>query len=629
MYSQAGVAEHRTSGVESAAAMSAPASQEKNPEKFYPALVVAMRQLCHTHLHFEECVELMGLICVEIDHIHKDNFSLKEVVRSATRPKVRSHERDQTQLETSEAEAVAAVLDKSEKVNKDSTRMCLRPGKHVKDTHGIDLLSGAYVAAETKTCDERPKDIDRLETDITGSLNPFYSGSELTLSTKDQPSLGSSLLTNKPENDFDQVDAVRIKKVSNSKDSLWVSKSSTYPQGATVPDFYSGKGAHNKIAGYGSMHVRAEQESAYDSDFSEPKVIFAVEMPVCASAKESAFIELQSQKESVTQKSQLDPFSQDTLKTYSALNSLEVHPDSTHPSVIVCNQDTVSVVHVSGETETSNQIYRVDLTAHESGEEAGASDSQADSCSIGEEAEFTEDDELEDKGGTVLQSEKRQTSVLKAFKNRHTEGFVDMGPLPSSSVDDHGQFSSSLINPALSSGTESALLTSNLSTIKSSTQDSLSTSNSQSLSETMPTDDSQEVPRVCSGQMKSTHSGHAIQPIASGQSPESLVIPVDRAVHSDDSQITHRHRSTDIPAEPSPESASNTNSGSQELVVKSEPTSIASPSVITSARTTHCVRRYVGDVPLDMSVVKEEADSDNDTDDQHQDTFRRDSNTDR
>lgn len=84
--------------------------QEKDPSQFYPGLIAALRRLCHAHLTFSECVEVMGLICVEIDHMRKDNYSLKEVVCNGSRPKGRVHERDQAQHEAIEADAVSAAL---------------------------------------------------------------------------------------------------------------------------------------------------------------------------------------------------------------------------------------------------------------------------------------------------------------------------------------------------------------------------------------------------------------------------------------------------------------------------------------------------------------------------------------
>ena len=82
----------------------------KDSSQFYPALVRSLRKLCLTYLQFEECVEVMGLICVEIDHKSKHNHSVKEVIRRALLPKQRTHERHQSEQEASEAELVASVL---------------------------------------------------------------------------------------------------------------------------------------------------------------------------------------------------------------------------------------------------------------------------------------------------------------------------------------------------------------------------------------------------------------------------------------------------------------------------------------------------------------------------------------
>lgn len=89
-------------------------SPKKDASKFYPELLITLRRLCHTHLHFEECVELVGLVCVETDHKTKDTYSIKELVKRGLLPKQRTHERQQAELEASEAEFVAAVLSRCE-----------------------------------------------------------------------------------------------------------------------------------------------------------------------------------------------------------------------------------------------------------------------------------------------------------------------------------------------------------------------------------------------------------------------------------------------------------------------------------------------------------------------------------
>ena len=86
----------------------------KDESKFYPELLTTLRRLCHAHLHFEECVELVGLVCVETDRKTKDTYSIKELVKRGLLPRQRTHERHQAELEASEAESVAAVLSRFE-----------------------------------------------------------------------------------------------------------------------------------------------------------------------------------------------------------------------------------------------------------------------------------------------------------------------------------------------------------------------------------------------------------------------------------------------------------------------------------------------------------------------------------
>ncbi|KAL8623220.1 hypothetical protein ACOMHN_041912 [Nucella lapillus] len=85
---------------------------KKNPAEFVPALKKMLRHLCYTYLHFDDCVELVGLICVEIDHKSKDNHSIREVVRRGLVPKERTHERPQCELEANEAELVMRTMSR-------------------------------------------------------------------------------------------------------------------------------------------------------------------------------------------------------------------------------------------------------------------------------------------------------------------------------------------------------------------------------------------------------------------------------------------------------------------------------------------------------------------------------------
>ncbi|XP_050396900.1 uncharacterized protein LOC126815353 [Patella vulgata] len=54
--------------------------ETKNPSLFFPALVRCIHKLCHRHYSFGDCVQVMGLICLEVDNGKKENFSIKEMV---------------------------------------------------------------------------------------------------------------------------------------------------------------------------------------------------------------------------------------------------------------------------------------------------------------------------------------------------------------------------------------------------------------------------------------------------------------------------------------------------------------------------------------------------------------------
>ncbi|CAG5130868.1 unnamed protein product [Candidula unifasciata] len=50
---------------------------------FLPTLIATVRQLCYTHFDFNECIEIVGLLCLEFDKAHKENFSINECVQSS------------------------------------------------------------------------------------------------------------------------------------------------------------------------------------------------------------------------------------------------------------------------------------------------------------------------------------------------------------------------------------------------------------------------------------------------------------------------------------------------------------------------------------------------------------------
>ncbi|XP_005092205.1 uncharacterized protein LOC101861939 [Aplysia californica] len=64
----------------------------KFPEKsFLPALIASIRQLCHTHFSFDECIEIVGLLCLEVDKKKKENFSVNELVKTGIKPALPSY----------------------------------------------------------------------------------------------------------------------------------------------------------------------------------------------------------------------------------------------------------------------------------------------------------------------------------------------------------------------------------------------------------------------------------------------------------------------------------------------------------------------------------------------------------
>lgn len=119
----------------------------KDASKFYPELLTTLRRLCHTYLHFEECVELVGLVCVETDHKTKDTYSIKELVKRGLLPKQRTHERQQAELEASEAKFVAAVLSRSESEGNQSG---LSDTQHPLDSKGL-RSEASSVCGDTST----------------------------------------------------------------------------------------------------------------------------------------------------------------------------------------------------------------------------------------------------------------------------------------------------------------------------------------------------------------------------------------------------------------------------------------------------------------------------------------------
>ncbi|ESO86493.1 hypothetical protein LOTGIDRAFT_235314 [Lottia gigantea] len=54
--------------------------RQKNPSQFFPALVRSIHKLCHRYYSFGDCVQVVGLICLEVDNGKKENFSIKEMV---------------------------------------------------------------------------------------------------------------------------------------------------------------------------------------------------------------------------------------------------------------------------------------------------------------------------------------------------------------------------------------------------------------------------------------------------------------------------------------------------------------------------------------------------------------------
>ena len=51
-------------------------------ENFFPALLKSIRQLCSKHYSFEECIEVVGLLCLEIDKKRKESINVNELVKS-------------------------------------------------------------------------------------------------------------------------------------------------------------------------------------------------------------------------------------------------------------------------------------------------------------------------------------------------------------------------------------------------------------------------------------------------------------------------------------------------------------------------------------------------------------------
>ena len=58
------------------------ASVSKWSEKnFLPALISSIRQLLQRHFDFDECIEVVGLLCIEFDRKRKENFKVNELVK--------------------------------------------------------------------------------------------------------------------------------------------------------------------------------------------------------------------------------------------------------------------------------------------------------------------------------------------------------------------------------------------------------------------------------------------------------------------------------------------------------------------------------------------------------------------
>lgn len=50
--------------------------------EFLPTLIASIRQLCYAHFDFNECIEIVGILCLEFDKARKENFSINECVQS-------------------------------------------------------------------------------------------------------------------------------------------------------------------------------------------------------------------------------------------------------------------------------------------------------------------------------------------------------------------------------------------------------------------------------------------------------------------------------------------------------------------------------------------------------------------
>ncbi|XP_046576110.1 LOW QUALITY PROTEIN: uncharacterized protein LOC124284094 [Haliotis rubra] len=50
------------------------------PHNFFPQIIKSIRRICMQYLSFQHTVEVVGLVCLEIDKGTKENFSIKEVV---------------------------------------------------------------------------------------------------------------------------------------------------------------------------------------------------------------------------------------------------------------------------------------------------------------------------------------------------------------------------------------------------------------------------------------------------------------------------------------------------------------------------------------------------------------------
>ena len=50
-------------------------------KEFFPALVKSVRRLCQKHFSFKHSVEVVGLLCLNVDNEEKENYSIKELIQ--------------------------------------------------------------------------------------------------------------------------------------------------------------------------------------------------------------------------------------------------------------------------------------------------------------------------------------------------------------------------------------------------------------------------------------------------------------------------------------------------------------------------------------------------------------------